>query len=151
MTKSSLESLDPLIGSPDDSNLPLSPSPSQTINTTFDITPSGNYPNHLHLVDIPAPTLNSQEENPSVPAPVATIAALLTHPTTTTTPNKPPPCPPHTTPVLTILTPVLSGPLNLHHHPPHPNTNHHPSHNANHHHPFPTTNLQNLKNHHLPK
>ena len=150
-TKSSLESLDLLVGSPDDSNLPSSPSLSPTINTTSDTTPSGNYPNHLYLIDVPAPTLNSPEENPSVPAPVATTAALLTHPTTTTTPNKPPPCPPHTTPVLTILTPVLFGPLNLHHCPPHPDTNHHPFPSANHHHPFPTTNPQNPKSHHPPK
>ena len=134
MTKSSLESLDPLIGSPDNSNSPSPPSPFPTINTTSDTTPSGNYLNHLHLVDAPAPTPTSLEENPSALAPAVTIAALLTHPTTTTTPNKT--CPPHTTPVLTTLTPVLSGLPNPHHHPPLPNTNHHLSLNTNHHHPF---------------
>ena len=87
-TKSSLESLDPLVGSPDDSNSPSPPSPFPTINTTSDTTPSGNYLNHLHLVDAPAPTPTSLEENPSALAPAVTIAALLTHPTTTTTPNK---------------------------------------------------------------
>ena len=151
MTKFSLESLDPLVGSPDDSNLPSSPSPSQTTNTTSDTTPSGNYPNHLHPIDNPSSTLNSLEENPSAPAPAVTTAALLTHPTTTTTPNKQSSCPPHTTPASTTLIPAPSGPLNPLHRPPHLNTNHHLSHNANHHHPFPTTNPQNLKNHHLPK
>ena len=143
-------SLDPLVGSPDDSNLPLSPSPSQMINTTFNITPSGKYLNHPHLIDAPAPTLTSLEENPSAPAPAVTTTAPLTHPNTITTPNKQPSCPPYTTPVLTTLTPVLSGPPNPHHHPPLLDTNHHLSLNANHHHPFPTI-TQNLKNHHPPK
>ena len=134
-TKSSLESLDPPVGSPDDSNSPSPPSPFPTINTTSDITPSGNYLNHLHPVDAPVPTLNSPEENPSAPVPVATTAAPPTHPNTITTPNKQPSCPPHTTPASTTLTPAPSGPPNpLHHHLPPLDTNHHLSLNANHHH-----------------
>ena len=151
-TKSSLGSLDPPVGSPDDSNSPSSLSLSPTINTTSDITPSGNYPNHPHPVDAPAPTLNSLEENPSAPAPVATTAAPPTLLSTTTTPSKTPSCPPHTTPALTTLTPVPSGPPNpLHHHPPLPDTSHHLSLNANHHHQCPTTNPRNLKGRRHPK
>ena len=150
-TKSSLESLDPLVGSPDDSNLPSSPSLSPTINTTSDTTPSGNYPNHLHPVDAPAPTPNSPEENPSAPAPVVTTAAPLTLPNTITTPSKTLSCLPHTTPVSTTLTPAPSGPPNPHHHLPPLDTNHHLSLNASHHHQCPTTNPQNLKDHHHPK
>ena len=147
-TKSSLESLDPLVGSPDDSNLPSSPSLSLTTKTTSDTTPSGNYPNHLHPVDNPAPTLNSLEENPSAPAPVVTTAAPLTPPNTTITPSKTLTCPPHITPASTTLTPAPFGPPNpLHHHLPHLDTNPHLSLNANHHHQCPTINPRNLKNH----
>ena len=117
-TKSSLESLDPLVGSPDDSNSPSSPSPFPTINTTSNTTPSGSYLNHLHFVDTPAPTPTSLEENPSALAPAVIIVALPTHPSTTTTPNKQPSCPPHTTLVLTTLTLAPSGPPNLHHQQP---------------------------------
>ena len=151
MTKSSLESLDPLVGSPDDYNSPSSLFPSPTTNTTSDTTPSGKYPNHPHPADTPAPTLASPEENPFKPVPVATTAAPLTHLSTTTTPNKQPSCPPHTIPVLTTLTPVLSGPPNPHHHLPLPDTNHHLSLNANHHHQSLTITPQNPKNHHPPK
>ena len=152
MTKSSLESLDPPVGSPDNSNSPSSPSLSPTINTTSDITPSGNYPNHPHPINVPAPTLNSLEENPSALAPVATTAAPLTPPNTITTPSKTLSCPPHTTPVLTTLTPAPSGPPNpLHHHLPPLDTSHHLSLNANHHPQCPTINPQNLINHHHPK
>ena len=151
MTKSSLEFLDPLVGSPDDYNSPSSLSPSPMTNTTSDTTPGGKFPNHPHPIDTPAPTLTSLEENPFAPVPVATTAALLTHLNTTTTPNKQPSCLPHTIPVLTTLTPVPSGPLNPLHHPPPLNTNHHPSHNANHRHPSPTTTPRNLKNRHPPK
>ena len=59
-----------------------------TTNTTSNTTPSGKYPNHLHLVNVPAPTLTSLEENPSAPVPAVTIAAPLTRPSTITTPNK---------------------------------------------------------------
>ena len=136
-----------------DSNSPSSPSLSPTINTTSDITPSGNYPNHLHPVNAPAPTLNSLEENPLAPAPAVTIPALLIHPSTTTTPSKITiSCPPHTTPASTTLTLVPSGPPNpLHHHLPPLDINHHLFPNANRHRQCPTTNLQNLKNHHLLK
>ena len=130
----------------------LHPSHSPTTNTTSDITPSGKYPKHPHLVDTAAPTLNSLEENPSAPVPVVTTAAPLTRPNITTTLNKQPSCPPHTIPVSITLTPALSGPLNPHHHHlPLLDTNHRLSLNANHHHPFQTITPQNLKNHHLPK
>ena len=86
--KSSLESLDPLTGSPSDSSLPSSPFPFLMITTTSGTILTGKYPNTLLFTTTPVPTPTSLEKNPSAPAPVATTAAPLTLPNTTTTLNE---------------------------------------------------------------
>ena len=86
--KSSLESLDSLVGSPNNFSSPSSPFPFLTITTTSDIALTGKYPNTLLSNDNLAPTLTYQEENSSAPAPAVTTVAPLTPPTTITTPSK---------------------------------------------------------------